>query len=47
MFLGLPGPDPDSLVRGGDPDPNPDPNPCIILLSSSKKVRKTLISSVL
>jgi hypothetical protein len=23
MFLGLPAPDPDPLVRGMDPDPNP------------------------
>jgi hypothetical protein len=26
MFLGLPDPDPDSLVRGADPDPAPDPS---------------------
>jgi hypothetical protein len=33
MFLGLPDPDQDPLVRGVDPDPS------IILLSSSKIVR--------
>jgi hypothetical protein len=27
MFLGLPDPDPDQLVRGMDPDPALDPNP--------------------
>ncbi len=26
MFLGLPDPDPDSIVRGMDPDPAPDPS---------------------
>ncbi len=41
MFLGLP--DPDPLVRGVDPDLDPS----IILLSSRKIVRKTLILTVL
>jgi hypothetical protein len=42
MFLGLPAPDPDPLVRGMDPDPDPlvrcmdpdpapDPDPSIIM----------------
>jgi hypothetical protein len=35
MFLGLPDSDPDSLVRGMDPDPDPaldpDPDPSIIM----------------
>ncbi len=39
MFLGFL--DPDSLVRGMDPDPDPD------LLSSSKNIKKTLIHAVL
>jgi hypothetical protein len=43
MFLGLP--DPDPLFRGMDLDPDPDPS--IILLSSSKKIRKTLIPFIL
>jgi hypothetical protein len=42
MFLGLLDPDPDPLVRAVDPDPDPS----IILLSSSKKIRKTLILTV-
>ncbi len=44
MFLGLP--DPDPMVRGVDPDPVPDPS--IILILSSKIVRKkTLILTFL
>ncbi len=39
-FLGLPDPDSDPLVRGVDPDPS------IILLSSNKIVRKSLILTV-
>ncbi len=33
MFLGLPDPVPNSLVRGMDPDPDldPDPDPSIIM----------------
>ncbi len=31
MFLGLPDPDPDPLVRGMDPDPALDPDPSIIM----------------
>jgi hypothetical protein len=42
MFLVL-DPDPDPLVRTVDPDPDPS----IILLSSSKIVRKTFILTVL
>jgi hypothetical protein len=30
MFLGLPDPGPDPLVRGTDPDPAMDPDPSII-----------------
>ncbi len=40
MFLGLPDPYPDPLVRGVDPDPDPS----IILLSSSKNSKKNLDS---
>ncbi len=32
MFLGLPDPDPDPLVRGMDPDPDPS-----IIMKNSKK----------
>jgi hypothetical protein len=42
MFLGLP--DPDPLVRAVDPAPDPDPS--IILLLSSKIVRKTIVLTV-
>jgi hypothetical protein len=42
MFLGLPDPDPETLVRGMDPAPDPDPS--IILLSFSKKSKKNLDS---
>jgi hypothetical protein len=38
MFLGLPDPHPDSLVRYTDPDPS---------IIQQKKVRKTLIPTVL
>ncbi len=44
MFLGLK--DPDPLVRDTDPDSDQDPVPSIIR-QNSKKVRKTLISTVL
>jgi hypothetical protein len=47
MFVGFPDQDTDPLVRGTDPDPAPAPNPSIILLTSSKIVRKTLIPTVL
>ncbi len=40
MFLGLLDPDPDSLVRGLDPDPDPS-------IIKQKYSRKTLISTVL
>jgi hypothetical protein len=39
MFLGLPDPDKDPLVRGMDPDPDPDPH-----LSSCKNSKKNLDS---
>jgi hypothetical protein len=58
MFLGLPGPDPDPLVRGMDPDtaldPDPDPDTALdpdpdpsIIMQKAKTVRKTLIPTVL
>jgi hypothetical protein len=34
MFLGLPDPDPDPLVRGMDSAPDPDPS---IIMQNSKK----------
>jgi hypothetical protein len=39
MFLGLPDPDPDPLVRGKDPDPalGPYPDPSIITCKNGKK----------
>jgi hypothetical protein len=40
VFLGLPDPDPDPLVRGMDPDLDPS----IILLSSSKNSKKNFDS---
>jgi hypothetical protein len=40
MFLGLPDPHPDPLVRGLDPDPALDPD----LLSSCKNSKKSLDS---
>jgi hypothetical protein len=40
MFLGFP--DPDSLVRGMDPDPALDPDP--ILISSCKNSKRNLDS---
>jgi hypothetical protein len=43
--LCLPDPDSDPLVRGMDPDPDPDHS--VILLSSSKNSKKTLIPTVL
>jgi hypothetical protein len=38
MFLDLPDPDPNSLVRSMDPDPDPapDPDPSIIMQNSKK-----------
>jgi hypothetical protein len=36
MFLGLP--DPDSLVRGADPDPAPDPSLFLINVLSGLKI---------
>jgi hypothetical protein len=39
MFLGLPDPDPDPLVRGMDPDPDPS-----IIMKNSKK---TLVPTIL
>jgi hypothetical protein len=44
MFLGLPDPEPDPLLRGTDPDLDPAPNTSII---KQKKVRKTLIPTAL
>ncbi len=40
MVLGLLDPDPESLVRGTDPDPDPE-------LNKAKIVRKTFIPTVL
>ncbi len=49
MFLGLPDPDADPLVRGMDLDPalDPDPGPSFILLSTSKNSKKNLDDLVL
>ncbi len=40
VFLGLPDPNPDPLVRGMDPDPDPalDPDPSIIKQKSKKNL---------
>jgi hypothetical protein len=46
MFLGLPNPDPDPLVRGMDPDPALDPDPDSFY-HHAKIVRKTLIPTIL
>ncbi len=44
MFLGLPDPHPDPLVRDMDPDPAPDSS---IFKQKAKIVRKALIPTVL
>jgi hypothetical protein len=38
VFLGLPDPDPDPLVRGMDPDPALDPDPSIIMKNNKKNL---------
>ncbi len=38
MFLGLPDPDPDPIVRGMDPALDPDPDPFIIMKKSKKNL---------
>jgi hypothetical protein len=43
----FPAPNPDSFVRGMDPDPDLDPDPYFILLSSSENSMKTLVPAVL
>ncbi len=44
MFVGLPGPDPDPVIRGMDPDPVLDTNLSTFLLLSSKNSKKNLDS---
>ncbi len=38
MFLGLPAPDPDPLVRCMDPDPAPDPSTVLTCKNSKKNL---------
>jgi hypothetical protein len=44
MFLGIPDPNADPLVRGMDPDPDPALDPDPLLLSSCKNSKKNLDS---